>query len=170
MCLRNWFDFSEEDFFEREEAVWTFTLWERSSYMAGSEDQGSGDLGTSHSTIILWFFSTKLFLLQLREEKGQLDTWRISVALIKSYVTIIHSKIVIMNFPGGLESTCQCKRHRFDPWSRKIPYTKEQLSLCTTAMCSRPCASQQEKPLQWEAHSWQIESSPHSPQLEKACS
>ena len=28
------------------------------------------------------------------------------------------------------ESTCQCRRHEFDPWSGKTPPTAEQLSLC----------------------------------------
>ena len=32
----------------------------------------------------------------------------------------------------GKESTCHCRRHRFDPRSRKIPDAVEQLSLCTT--------------------------------------
>ena len=32
------------------------------------------------------------------------------------------------------ESACQCRRHGFDPWSRKIPHALEQLSLCTTAI------------------------------------
>ena len=34
-------------------------------------------------------------------------------------------------------------------------------------MCSRACALQQEKPLKWEARTLQVESSPHSSQLEK---
>ena len=33
---------------------------------------------------------------------------------------------------GGKESTCQCRRHRLDPRSGKIPDTMGQLSLCTT--------------------------------------
>ena len=40
-------------------------------------------------------------------------------------------------FPGGSvvkESTCQCRRHRFDPWSGKIPHVLEQLSLCATTI------------------------------------
>ena len=43
-------------------------------------------------------------------------------------------KTCSVDFPGGLvvESTCQCRSHRFDPWSRKIPHASEQLSLCTT--------------------------------------
>ena len=31
---------------------------------------------------------------------------------------------------SGEESTCQCRRHWFDPWSRKIPHAVEQLSQC----------------------------------------
>ena len=37
------------------------------------------------------------------------------------------------------------------------------------AHAPRACAPQQEKPSQGEAHALQLESSPHSPQLEKAC-
>ena len=32
----------------------------------------------------------------------------------------------------GKESTCQCRRHRFDPWVGKILHAMEQPSLCTT--------------------------------------
>ena len=32
---------------------------------------------------------------------------------------------------SGKESDCQCKRHRFNPWSRKITYATEQLSVCS---------------------------------------
>ena len=34
---------------------------------------------------------------------------------------------------SGKESTCQCRRHEFDPWFRDIPLASEQLGLCTTA-------------------------------------
>ena len=88
---------------------------------------------------------------------------------------------------GGKESACQCRRRGFDPWSRKIPYVTEQLSLFTTTIepvlcnpgaatteptcCSywSPCTQtpmphkrsrQNEKLLQ-------PESSPQWPQLEK---
>jgi len=60
----------------------------------------------------------------------------------------------------GEESTCQYKRHRqgFNPSSRNIPHTEEQLSLCITTielnLCSKPrepqllktLAPHQEKP------------------------
>ena len=59
-----------------------------------------------------------------------------------------------------------------------------QLSLCATttepalqspwiaateAHAPRVCGPQQEKPVEWEAHALQLESSPHSPQVQKAC-
>ena len=99
----------------------------------------------------------------------------------------IHIKKEKKNFTGfpwwlsGKESTCQCRRHGFDLWSTRMPHAKEQLTLCATTieLCSRAqepqllkpphpraCALQQEKPLQWEAHAPQLESSPCSPQLE----
>ena len=35
---------------------------------------------------------------------------------------------------SGKESACQCRRHRFNPWSRKIPHAAEQLSPCATTI------------------------------------
>ena len=32
------------------------------------------------------------------------------------------------------ESTCQCRKHGFDPWSRKILHAMEQLSQCATTI------------------------------------
>ena len=64
---------------------------------------------------------------------------------------------------SGYESTCQCRGHRFNPWSRKIPHAAGQLSLraaTTEARVPGAHAPQQEKPPQWEAR---------APQLEKAC-
>ena len=31
---------------------------------------------------------------------------------------------------SGKESTCQCRRHRFNPWSREMPHVLGLLSLC----------------------------------------
>ena len=33
---------------------------------------------------------------------------------------------------SGQESACQCRGHRIDPWSGRIPHATEQLSLCAT--------------------------------------
>ena len=51
-------------------------------------------------------------------------------------------------------------------WSLRSGAREPQLQ---EAMCPRACALQPEKLLQWEARAPQLESSPHSPQLERAC-
>ena len=33
---------------------------------------------------------------------------------------------------SGWESTCLCRGHGFEPWSRRIPHAAEQLSPCIT--------------------------------------
>ena len=87
--------------------------------------------------------------------------------------------------PGGsvVEPACQCRRHEFEPCSRKIPHAAEQLSPCTTApgpVLLRPEAATSEAHVPWSqcsatrdvtakrSHALQLESSPHSTQLEKS--
>ena len=55
--------------------------------------------------------------------------------LQKEILQGLHSKLPNQNssegFPGSSvakKSACQCRRHGFDPWSRKIPHCMEQLS------------------------------------------
>ena len=46
-------------------------------------------------------------------------------------------KVYCIELPWWLsikESTCQCERHRFNPWSRKILHAAEQQSLCATTL------------------------------------
>ena len=46
--------------------------------------------------------------------------------------TFFKIKEEMAGFPwwlSGKESACQCRRHRFDPWSGKIPCAIGQLSL-----------------------------------------
>ena len=72
---------------------------------------------------------------------------------------------------SGWESACQCRGHRFDPWSRKIPYASGQLSPWATTTeawvpknprsATRSHCSEKPAP--------QLESSPHSLQVEKVC-
>ena len=83
---------------------------------------------------------------------------------------------------SGKESSYQGRGHGFYPWSGRIPHALEQLSPVPQqlSLCSRAWGLQllkpecprargpQEKPLQWEAHASQLESSPGSPQLEKS--
>ena len=89
------------------------------------------------------------------------------------------------------QSACQCRRHRFEPWSGKIPHAIEQFSLCATIIepvlqspgtttikptghsywslhALEPSALQQQKPPQWEAHALQLECNPCLPQWGKS--
>ena len=57
------------------------------------------------------------------------------VTAINGQVPQLLPKKAVVGFPwwlSGKESTCQCRRHGFDSWSRKIPHAVEQLSPCTT--------------------------------------
>ena len=57
-----------------------------------------------------------------------------------SYLTMVYStkhkyllkRVGLPLWLSGKESACQCRRHRFYPWSRKILLSVEQLSPCTT--------------------------------------
>ena len=86
---------------------------------------------------------------------------------------------------------CQCRRHRFDPWSRKTPHPTKQLSLCAPASnlrsrawepkLSSPCATTTEAHGSWSPRSATREATavgrlstaaergPRSPQPEEAC-
>ena len=41
-------------------------------------------------------------------------------------------KTGLSRWSSGKESACHCRRHRFNPWSRKIPHASEQLSPSAT--------------------------------------
>ena len=61
---------------------------------------------------------------------------------------------------SGKESACQCRRHRFNPWSRKISHVTEQLSPLRAVLQS-PGTSSREAAA-WEVCALQLETSPHS--------
>ena len=46
----------------------------------------------------------------------------------------LKKKEVLPWWLSGEESTCQCRRHEFDPWSGKIPCALGQLSPCITTV------------------------------------
>ena len=57
--------------------------------------------------------------------------------IIKMQRLYIHLKICLWGpswWLSGKESACQCRRHRFDPWSRKSPHVSEQLSPCASTI------------------------------------
>ena len=90
---------------------------------------------------------------------------------------------------SGKESSCLCRRRRFDPWSGRISQAAEQPSPCATAVAPvrqslepqlpSPCVVAEAQMPQSQSsaareatatrslHTTAKESSPHSPQLEK---
>ena len=67
---------------------------------------------------------------------------------------------------GGKEATCQRKKHKFHPWSKKVPHASEQLSPWATAtewaeepQLLSPCATTPEAD----------EPRPHAPQKKSHC-
>ena len=74
----------------------------------------------------------------------------------------------LLSWLSGKETTCQCRRHRFHPWSRKIPHASEPLfwsaaqELQLLTPWSPGAHAPQEKPPKGEACTPQLESSPHS--------
>ena len=57
--------------------------------------------------------------------------WRLRVVteLAESHVYPVSRKDVgLSQWLSGKESFLECRRHRFNPWSRKIPHATEQLS------------------------------------------
>ena len=70
-------------------------------------------------------------------------TWRVcwvvslltlSVQLINTPHGITTSYLGLAWWLSGKESACQSRRHRFDPWSGKIPHASEQLSPSATVI------------------------------------
>ena len=61
-----------------------------------------------------------------KKNRLSLDNWNMGL------VILIRNILGLPCWLSGKESTCQCRRHRFNPWSRKIPHAAEQLSPCTT--------------------------------------
>ena len=82
------------------------------------------------------------------------EGWCLSPGILKTHLGL-------PSWSSDEESSCQCRGHRFDPWSWKIPHAVGQLS-------PRAHVLQQEKPLRWEAPAPQLERSPLPLQLEQA--
>ena len=67
----------------------------------------------------------------------------ISTSMFQAFLKFKRLKTISLGFPGGSvvkKCALQCKGHQFDPWSRKIPHAKEQLSLLW-ATTTKPMSS-----------------------------
>ena len=64
------------------------------------------------------------FSLKTYKSSIDMDTY------VYTYANYKHTLKGLLWWLGGKQSTCQCRRHRFDPWPEKIPNAVEQLSPC----------------------------------------
>ena len=74
-------------------------------------------------------------LCNLKGAQLQFQMWNFKIS---------HDKESLPRWLSGKESACQCRRHRFDPWSGTIPHAMEHLSPCTPTIES---ASRVSEPL-----------------------
>ena len=93
---------------------------------------------------------------------------------------------------SGKESTCQCRRHGYNPWSGKIPHGAGQLSPCTTTTAAHVLKGLHDSTTEATRHNYRnlraksrysttrkatpmrrlctaMKNSPQSPPLEKVC-
>ena len=52
----------------------------------------------------------------------------------------------VPRWPSGKESTCQCRRHQFNAWVRKIPCSRSDLVLCDNLEGWEGVAGEREAP------------------------
>ena len=116
-------------------------------------------------------------LAQRREEQPNRMSKEGRIRLLEEVVSFCYGKhekkfLKIIKCSGlptwlsGKESTCQCRRHGFDPWSGKIPCTAKQLNLHTPttepvlsspgAALTEPTHAPAEAPSRWEAWAQQL--------------
>ena len=82
-----------------------------------------------HSGAIQSAFQSRnhLLLSEVLMFQEKVDIW-ILLGIVSYFFTFSNTT------PMKGESACQCRRHRFDPWSGKISYAAEQLSLWVTTI------------------------------------
>ena len=92
----------------------------------GREDPLEKEMAT-HSSVLAW-------RIPWMEEPGGLpSTGSQRVGQDQATNTFTRTYGGLPWWLSGKESACQCSRHEFDPWSRKIPHAVGQLTPCATA-------------------------------------
>ena len=73
-------------------------------------------------------------VIKLRDPKAEISVL-LSYRVISSRTETYNTIKIRRGLPwwrSGWESACQCRGHRFEPWSGKIPHASEQLGPCAT--------------------------------------
>ena len=84
--------------------------------------------------IVCWPWHFKVYMTEKKRVVVQ-ETSYLTLVLICSWyflslVAVVKTTSRLPWWLCGKESACQCTRHRFDSWSRKIPHVLQQLSQC----------------------------------------
>ena len=91
--------------------------------------------------------------------------------LIPASKTSVSIRITWRGASQVVKNLCQCRRHEFNLWSGKIFHASGHLNpraITTEPTCPGTRALHQEKPPQSETCTARLESSPHSPHLQKS--
>ena len=76
----------------------------------------------------------------ITKNRTQLSDWSCVQFTSSPYSKFVYLPKTVILIPGlpwwlsGKEPTCQCRRHRFNPWSGKTLHAKGQLRLCATTI------------------------------------
>ena len=97
------------------------------------------------------------------QEQLEMQVWSLAINMLKSFLTKEYKdlKLIYKSFPSE-ESACQNRRqerHRFNPWSRKIPHAAEQLNPGTTTTESTAPGAATTEPMchsYWSLHVYNL--------------
>ena len=78
------------------------------------------------SSFIFSFLGSCWYFLEKKNKSWDLYLWCHNYFLYALHTFILG----LPRWLNGKESTCQCRRHGFNPWSQKIPHGEKQLSPC----------------------------------------
>ena len=113
--------------------------------MAGTREQGDGvsrdqvrEVNSVWRRIWVWIFFMFCHYSSIRNQillKLARKHWFLNLTPEQNFW---HSQFILFKkwswglswWPSGKESACQGRRHKFEPWSGKIPHAMEQLSPC----------------------------------------
>ena len=75
------------------------------------------------SPIIFPQIQLKNYTIFLRQK--YLDSMNLNLISFYHINTFLNTSEELSRWPSGKESSCQCRRYRFNPWVRKVPWRRK---------------------------------------------
>ena len=118
--------------------------------------------------LLLKFFLLK-FSQKIQSHTAEIKFLRM-IQVLGLTMCCLKLKFGLPSWLSGKDSTCQCRRYGFHPWSRKYPFALNHLSLCTTTInpVLQSACSVTRDATSMKAHALWLEGNPHSQWLEKS--